>query len=115
MLKQRLVTAFFLVLILLGSLFFTSPRIFCLLTLIVAMGATWEWTLLMGLKKTNQRVFYCLISLSLYLSLFLIPIPIYLCINLFYLTLFFWILTIPLIYLYPRALFWKDSVILESL
>jgi phosphatidate cytidylyltransferase len=48
MLKQRVVTAIVLLLILLPALFYSSPSPFCLVALVLIAAAAWEWTRLNG-------------------------------------------------------------------
>lgn len=48
MLKQRVITALVLLLILLPALFYPSPEPFCVIALILIAAGTWEWARLNG-------------------------------------------------------------------
>lgn len=48
MLKQRVITALVLLAFLLPALFYPSPEPFCALTLVMIVGAGWEWARLNG-------------------------------------------------------------------
>ena len=48
MLKQRVVTALVLLLILLPALFYHSPTPFCAVTLVLIAAGAWEWAKLNG-------------------------------------------------------------------
>jgi phosphatidate cytidylyltransferase len=48
MLKQRVITALLLLAVLLPALFYPSPEPFCALTLLLIVGAGWEWGRLNG-------------------------------------------------------------------
>lgn len=48
MLKQRVITAVILLALLLPALFYPSPELFCALTLVLIVGAGWEWARLNG-------------------------------------------------------------------
>ncbi|HVY53115.1 MAG TPA: phosphatidate cytidylyltransferase [Gammaproteobacteria bacterium] len=115
MLKQRLITAVILIAGFLGTLFFTSPPVFCVFTEIFALGAAWEWTNLMGMKKPRHKLFYLGLFLIIMQGIFFVPVPISLCVDFFYLTFFFWLATIPLILFYPRGLFWKQSMVCQGI
>ena len=52
MLKQRIVTALVLLLLLLPALFYQEPWPFCLLALIFIAAATWEWARANGWSQT---------------------------------------------------------------
>ncbi len=48
MLKQRVITAVLLLAVLLPALFHPSPAVFCAVTLVLIVGAGWEWARLNG-------------------------------------------------------------------
>ncbi len=114
MLKYRVITAIVLMLAFLGTLFFATPPVFCVFTEIVVLWGAWEWTLLMGMKQLRPRLFYVLLLFVLMQGIFFISVPILVCEYFFYLSFFFWLLMIPLIGLYPRALFWKNSFFCQA-
>ncbi|MBU0588495.1 MAG: phosphatidate cytidylyltransferase [Gammaproteobacteria bacterium] len=51
MLKQRVITAIVLLLILLPALFYPSPSAFCTITLVLIAAGAWEWGRLNGLSQ----------------------------------------------------------------
>jgi len=114
MLKHRVITAVVLIAAFLGTLLLAPPPVFCIFTEIVVLWAAWEWTQLMGLKKLPQRLFYVCFVLAVMQGIFFISVPMTVCEYAFYATFFFWLLTIPLIALYPRALFWKKSLLCQA-
>jgi phosphatidate cytidylyltransferase len=114
MLKHRVITAIVLMVAFLGTLFFATPPFFCIFTELVVLWAAWEWTLLMGLKKVAFRLAYVFFMLALMQGIFFVPVPMTVCEYFFYATLGFWLLTIPLIALYPRALYWKKSLLCQA-
>lgn len=56
MLKQRVITAVVLLALLLPALFYPSPEPFCALTLLLIVGAGWEWGRLNGCSEGQARV-----------------------------------------------------------
>jgi phosphatidate cytidylyltransferase len=57
MLKQRVITAIVLLLILLPALFYQSPAPFCGIALILIAAGAWEWARLNGLGKEASVLF----------------------------------------------------------
>jgi len=55
MLKQRVITAVILLAILLPALFYPSPEPFAALTLVLIVGAGWEWARLNGCQEGASR------------------------------------------------------------
>lgn len=114
MLKHRVITAVVLLIAFLGILLFSPPPVFCIVTEMIVLWAAWEWTRLMGLKKPTYRFFYVLFLFTIMQAIFFVSVPMIACEYAFYLTFFFWLLTIPLIVLYPQALFWKKSLLCQA-
>ena len=114
MLKYRVMTAVVLIAALLGTLFFATPPVFCVFTEMVVLWAAWEWTFLMGMKPINYRLFYVLFLFIIMQAIFFVSVPMIVCEYFFYVTFFFWLLMVPLIMLYPRALFWKKSLLCQA-
>jgi phosphatidate cytidylyltransferase len=56
MLKQRVITAFVLLLILLPALFYHSPVPFCAIALVLIATGAWEWGRLNGYGQLGSRV-----------------------------------------------------------
>lgn len=98
MLKQRIITAVILIAITLGVLFYMPPAWFCLLTGLVTLGAAWEWTNLMGLRRISVRLLYLVImSLTLFNALF-IHVSMILAFSVLW-----WLLALVLVVAYPRG------------
>jgi phosphatidate cytidylyltransferase len=113
MFKQRLITALFLLAAFFVTLFYTSPRIFCLITEVIIAYAAWEWTLLIGLKNLSHRVTYVAVIIAMMQVVYFMSIPLTVCTDILGLAFIFWVLMIPLILMYPRAMFWKRSLVLQ--
>jgi phosphatidate cytidylyltransferase len=57
MLKQRVITAFIMLVIVLPTLFFSSPRPFCAIALLFMAAGAWEWAKLNGMKAVGSICF----------------------------------------------------------
>lgn len=101
MLKQRVITAFILIVATLGVLYFFPPAWFCLLTGAVALAAAWEWTSLMAVKKLAARLLYLTLMLFIFFNALFIPIT-----YIFVMSLIAWLCATILIIIYPRASEW---------
>lgn len=117
MLMQRIITAIILIPITLLILFYSSPYIFFLVTLLVSLAAAWEWSNLMGLKKMSGRVIYLLLSGIIYYwvsyNIFNTTIPVTL---LFALTFVWWLFATALIVTYPRGSeWWSNSITVRGI
>ena len=110
MLKQRLMTGIVLIVAFLCLLFYTTAEVFCLLTGLITLAAAWEWTRLMGMKSKSRRIFYLIFISAALIGALLISVPLMLIF-----ALVFWLLMIPLVLYYPRAAFWKKSVLNQGL
>lgn len=111
MLKYRILTALFLIPILI-TLIITLPPVgfFIFTTFFLILGAL-EWTFFMGLQKPLHRVLYiCLMFLILIASLH-IPITL-----IFYAALVWWLIGLGLVLCYPKlATIWGKSIFLRGL
>ncbi len=80
MLKQRVITAFIMLAIVLPTLFFSSPWPFCTLALLFIAAGAWEWAKLNGMKAAGAicfaGLFIVLAALGWYLGLIDRPLPI---------------------------------------
>ena len=80
MLKQRVITAFIMLAIVLPTLFFNSPWPFCALALIFIAAGAWEWARLNGMQSIKAiffaALYVVLASISWYLGLIDRPLPI---------------------------------------
>lgn len=97
MLKQRIITAVILIAILLGSLLYAPPLVFMSLTILLTLGAAWEWTSLMSLTQLKHRLIYLtLIAILLIMSMFM-PVLMMMIATLW------WLIALILVSLYPRG------------
>jgi len=110
MLKQRLITGALLIFAFVAALFLASSAAFCLLTEVVVLFAAWEWSRLMGLTQLNKRSYYTLFIFFVLQGSFFLPVPVILA-----LALVFWLLMLPLVLYYPRAQYWKTSILNQGL
>lgn len=75
------------------------------------MGAAWEWTGLMELKKPLSRIHYLIITSLVFFSVLFVPV-----VALFYVAAVWWLLAILLIACYPRgASCWKQSTVVRGI
>lgn len=111
MLKFRILTAVILIPLFLLLLFKLPPTWFALLTGAVVLWSGWEWSALMGIKKTWKKCIYPVILFCvLYISLKLY-IP-----NVIIASLIWWLLSLVLIVLYPKASdTWGQSYLVRGL
>lgn len=65
MLKQRVITAVLLLAVLLPALFHPSPAVFCAVTLVLIVGAGWEWARLNGCAAVPSVLLGLLLGLLL--------------------------------------------------
>lgn len=65
MLKQRIITAVLLLAVLLPALFYASPVPFCAITLVLIVGAGWEWARLNGCRPVVSVALGGLLGLGL--------------------------------------------------
>jgi phosphatidate cytidylyltransferase len=79
MLKQRVITAFIMLTIVLPTLLCTASWPFCVLALVFIIAGAWEWARLNGVQATGaiyfSLLFAMLASLSWYLGLIDRPLP----------------------------------------
>ena len=97
MLKQRLLTALFLIPVVLIILFYSPYWLFLSLTALVALAAGWEWTYLMEMQHSWQRILYLFLLIGSFLLAMSFSAPF-----IFLLACIFWLLIIPLVCLYPK-------------
>lgn len=112
MLRQRIITALILIPITLAILFYLPPMPFAMLMSFVTLGAAWEWTNLMGLKKVSRRWLYLALVAAIFIvALFKLPVLL-----LFVSTFIWWLFATILIILYPRgSKWWSSSVLIRGL
>src|SRR5579863_4333205 len=81
MLKQRILTAAILIALVLITIFILPPLAFIVVTTVVFLYATWEYTQLIDLKTRNERLTYLgIMMVSLVVCLW-IPVTILLAIS----------------------------------
>lgn len=111
MLKQRIITAIILIPLVLIILFFLSPAAFFILTAIMTLGAAWEWSNLMQLKKIASRLLYLLIVLFAAINSYRIPMMTF-----FVCAFIWWLIATILILFYPRgSRWWSNSIVWRGL
>lgn len=64
MLKQRIITAVILAILLLGALFFAPAQQFDALIALVVFIAAWEWANMSGFSQQGQRILYALVTMA---------------------------------------------------
>jgi len=64
LLKQRIITAVILAILLLGALFFAPAQQFDMVIALVVAIAAWEWANMSGFKQQGQRVLYALVTMA---------------------------------------------------
>jgi|SRR5579885_2095580 phosphatidate cytidylyltransferase len=104
MLKQRIITAAILIPITLLVLFYLPPAPFCVMTAIITLVGAWEWSNLMGLQKTSQRVLYLLVIAFVLSWMIIVPVAL-----IFIVSSIWWIFAFMLVVLYPRCSSWWGS------
>jgi phosphatidate cytidylyltransferase len=116
LLKYRLITALFLVPIVIAALFLLPPVGFALVTLVVCMLAAWEWGQLAGFKSRSQRIWLAILC-GFLLALMMLSIPAYdRSVHLLqisgslWLSLAWWLAALLLVLFYPgSAAMWRNS------
>lgn len=92
MLKQRVMTAFIMLAIVLPTLFFSNPWPFCVLALLFLAAGAWEWAKLNGMRTTGAicfaGLFIVFATLGWYFGLIDRPLP-----TVWILASSFWVLT----------------------
>lgn len=107
MLKQRIITAAILIPITLLLVIYLPPQPFALVTLAVTLLAGWEWSALMQLQRTSQRVAYLALMLVCCYAVLFIPV-----IYLLSLAFVWWVLAMLLVMSYPQgADYWRHPAI----
>lgn len=110
MLKQRVLTALVLIPLTLLVLFYLPPDAFCFLIAIIVLGAAWEWTNLMEIKKTGWRWLYLLL-MAVCLAI-AARVPVLYTISA---AAIWWVMALILVLLYPLASeTWGKSVTLRG-
>jgi phosphatidate cytidylyltransferase len=107
MLKQRILTACILIPIALAVLFYLPPFSFRFLTAFIALGGAWEWSGLIGLKKTHHCFAYVIVVACAFFLSLLIP-------NVLMLggALLWWLLATVLILFYPSgSRYWNHKIV----
>lgn len=111
MLKQRILTAFFLIPILIALIILLPPNGFFVLTTLVILGGAFEWCAFIGLKKILPCFGY--ISFLLLLLVFTKQLPIFF---ILWVALIGWLIALGLVISYPKsALIWGKSFFLRAL
>jgi len=111
MLKQRIITAVFLIPLTVVILCYLPAAAFLLLTSMMVLIGAWEWAALMGLHETKQRVGYlALMLLFLILGLFTPVHRVLVCAGVG------WLIALALLIPYPRgSAYWGGSLVCKAL
>lgn len=110
MLKQRIITAFFLIPLTLLVLFYLPLQAFAYLTAFIALAAAWEWSSLMQVKR-RARFGYLLFIICGFVAALFIPV-----INILAIAAIWWLIATTLIVIYPHAsayyqhFFWRGMM-----
>lgn len=109
MLKQRVLTAIALVLLVFGAIFNLSALLFEAFLAFVVVLAAWEWSAFVGLKKALFRFFYAvlvLLGLCLGRNLSIETLKLVLFANVFW-----WVLSFIFISIYPKfSQVWQSKI-----
>jgi phosphatidate cytidylyltransferase len=122
MLKQRLLTAFILIALVLWVICY-AEKLFVLATAVITLWGAWEWSALLGWqKKISARLVYLAVMCSLILLIcgnnLELPnawLPLSVLLWLLLAVMIFWVLMIPVIVSYPHGRWWQDSKLIQSL
>lgn len=110
MLMKRILTALILIPITLAALFYLSPPMFYLFTGIIALGAAWEWSNLMGVTTLKGKIIYLLITAIIFAWLLKISV-----FAVFIVAFFWWLIAAFLVFTYPRhGGLWATSVFMRG-
>ncbi|MCL7462548.1 phosphatidate cytidylyltransferase [Pseudomonas sp. NW5] len=105
MLKQRIITALFMLPVALAGFFWLQGGWFALFIAAVITVGAWEWAQLAGLAAQRQRIGYAALVLLALGVLYLLPA---LAVPVLWLALLWWLLAVLLLYGYPSsARFWQ--------
>lgn len=111
MLKHRILTAIVLIPLTILGLFYLSPAWFCLLTGFITLGALWEWTNLMEVKKISSRILFLGLSILASLGVLVIPVPLILIFSFIW-----WVIASIFVICYPKASgWWQKSYVWRGL
>lgn len=107
MLKQRLITAFILIPLVLFGLFKITPLAFSILVLLLMLGGAWEWSTLMGITDWRYRLLYLFIVLAGIAGCTFLPIGVILAAGACW-----WLAASLLVISYPRLAFlWNNTAV----
>jgi len=111
MLKQRLLTALILIPLFLLLLFKATMPVFCLVTGLIMIWGSWEWSFLMGVSRFPHCLFYPLVIVVLMLGALALPI-----IPVLYIAAGFWCVAALLVLSFPASSgFWGTGYIIRAL
>ncbi|MEE9452366.1 MAG: phosphatidate cytidylyltransferase [Gammaproteobacteria bacterium] len=111
MLKKRLLTAFALIVLTVGIIFFSPPRVFQLAVALLLVAAAWEWMHLAGIKN----LFLCLAYSLLIVILFTLA-PLAIIMYILFFSVLCWLLILQAIVYYPANVhLWCNKIGLSLL
>lgn len=107
MLKQRIITAAILIPVTVLLVIYLPPFYFALITALVTFAAAWEWSALMQLPRTSQRVAYLALMYIFGYGVLFIPV-----IYLLSLAFVWWIVAALLVVSYPQGQhYWRHPIV----
>lgn len=117
MLMQRILTAIVLIPLTLIFLFYASPPVFLIVTLLISLAGAWEWTNFMGIKKILGKIFYLLITALVCYWLSFNLYNNFISIELFFSGVFvWWLFATLLIVIYPKGSgWWGKSIVVRGM
>lgn len=111
MLKQRVITAFILIPLVLFILFLSTAKAFAFFTSLLVLGAAWEWSNLMELKRLYARVIYIVLMCVAIFAVCNVYIP-----TILLIAFIWWCFASLLVGIYPQGgLFWRKSIFWRGL
>jgi phosphatidate cytidylyltransferase len=98
MLKQRIITALLLMVVILAIIFLAPIYLFVIIATIIILGAAWEWSMLAEYKKPLYRLLYVLFIAIVLWGTWYAPIRLILMVNLIW-----WLIAAFLIFTYSKS------------
>ena len=100
MLRQRVLTAFALLFLILGAVFFLPGGMFDLFVALVIGLAIWEWSMLSRLDSVTSRISYMAAMVTIIAVITHLAFPLYF---ILLMAMVFWVCALVLVCLYPRG------------
>lgn len=111
MLKQRIITACILIPIVVALLFYLPLPLFFLLSTLIMLAGAWEWSQLVGIKRTSCRFLYLILMMLVFFNSLYVPFHIILVVGGVW-----WVIALILMTLYPRLTgYWAKGYVWRGL